>query len=145
MSEFRPTRAGMNSAILWILAIAVVLLVAIPVTAALGWYATPFEMFSPSNMRQLSRQANESWQSLEAQQASIGAVERKINDFLLTYGEDQSKWPQGKSTEITQLRAELSNKITAYNTACGQYMAMWQDEWRDLPAPDDLPTQCEMR
>lgn len=145
MSELRPTRSGTWSAILWVVAIAVVILVAIPVGAALNWWTMPFRMYSPDNIASLSRQANESWQSLEAQNASINVVERKINDFLLTYGEDQSKWPQGKSSEIQQLRSELSNKITAYNAACGQYQAMWLDEWRDFPAPDDLPKTCEMK
>lgn len=140
MNEFRFTRV----AVLWVLAIAVVIVVAVPVGAALEWWSMPFRMFSPDNVASLSRQANESWQSLQAQQASIKAVERKINDFMLTYGEDQAKWPQGKSDEIQQLRSELANKITAYNAACGQYRAMWQDEWRNLPAPDDLPTTCEM-
>ena len=65
--------------------------------------------------------------------------------MALAYGEDMTNWPQGKRDEYLQLQAQVTNLSTSYNAQCGQYNALWEDEWRSLPAPNDLPTHCEMR
>ena len=121
--------------------IAVMLLV---LAAIWNWLVTPLLLTSPQRLESLSRQANDNWQALEAQRHSIEQVQRRANDIVLLYGEDQSTWPQGKDEEYLQLKQQASNLTIAYNNACGQYKAMWQDEWRSIPAPNDLPTTCDM-
>ena len=111
---------------------------------ALDWIAAPLENNSPGNVKSLSRQANNAWEALNSQRESISVLDSRAEDMVLAYGEDQSKWPQGKRDEYLQLRQQYHNAIIAYNSACGQYRAMWSDEWRSVPAPDDLPTTCEM-
>ena len=129
---------------MWVLLAFVIGIVIIVLAFALGWIATPLDTMSAENTRRLSRQANDAWQALEAQRENILSVETQASDMILTYGEDQSTWPQGKREEYQQLRTQRQNRIAAYNTSCGQYNAMWQDEWRAIPAPDDLPTACDL-
>lgn len=108
------------------------------------WVTAPTEMFSVDNVRELSRQANDMFQQLKADQVSIRSLENQITTFEDTYGEDTNKWPQGKLNEYQQLQRALYNKKASYNDDCGQYNALWKDEWRDLPAPDDLQKTCEL-
>lgn len=109
-----------------------------------NWVLTPLDVASPQNMQTLSRQANDRYQSLEAKLSSIQAQERKLNEFATLYGEDVTKWAQGKRQEYQQLSTIVTNLKTSYNGDCAQYMSMWQDEWRSLVAPRDLPTRCEL-
>lgn len=101
-------------------------------------------MASPDNIERLSREANNAWQALEAQLANIEKSEDAAADLLTAYGEDQSVWPQGKRDVWLQLQKDITNKSAAYNVSCAAYNAFWQDEWRALPAPKDIPTRCEM-
>jgi len=110
---------------------------------ALRWILVPTQVLDPNRIQRLSQQANEHWQSLQAQRSSIAAQAAQLSDFERLYGADASVWPQGKQQEYLQLAVTVRNLKTAYNASCGQYNALWQDEWRDLPAPDDLPRRCE--
>lgn len=121
-----------------------VLMVLLVFAWGVGWFAAPLETFSANNVRNLSRQANERWQALEAQKSSISVQENRLGEFNILYGEDTAKWPLGKREEYQQLSASLRNLVTAYNASCGQYNALWNDEWRSLPAPKDLPTRCDL-
>lgn len=140
----RPHRGDVGNIMIWGIAITLILVVFIVLGFALDWFATPFRVMSPRNVQALSRQANDSWSALEAQRASITTQRQRVNEFDVLYGVDPGKWPQGKRTEYQQMTAALRNLVNAYNHSCGQYNAMWLDEWRDVPAPDDLPKHCEM-
>lgn len=122
----------------------VIILLAVAVgNWALRWQGAALDTIGPERMQQLSREANDRWQSLEAQRTSIATQQARLAEFETLYGTDRATWPQGKREEYQQLSAAIRNLETAYNSACGQYKAMWADEWRDIPAPDDLPRTCE--
>lgn len=140
----RPHRGDIGNTILWVGAITIVLAVVVVLAFALDWFSAPFRVMSSQNVQALSRQANDSWSALDAQRASITTQRQRVNEFDTLYGADPAKWPQGKRTEYQQMTAALRNLINAYNHNCGQYNAMWLDEWRDIPAPDDLPKRCDM-
>lgn len=110
----------------------------------LRWVFVPLDTVGPENMRHLSQQANNHYQSLESQRASIRTQQQRIVEFERLYGQDRTIWPQGKRQEYQQLADALRNLTTAYNLSCGQYKALWRDEWRDVPAPNDLPRTCDL-
>lgn len=145
MNELNPPKGVIGLAIRWMAVFALIVVVALVIAYALGWFAKPMEVMGPDNIQRMSRQANDAWQALEAKQASIDAIETKAGQMVLAYGEDMTVWPQGKRDEYLQLQAQATNLSTSYNSQCGQYNAMWADEWRSVPAPNDLPTHCEMR
>lgn len=138
-----PTKDDTFALIKWVFVIALVAMVIGGLSWGMGWFNAPLSVTSAPNVQRLSREANDRYQALQAQQASIAMARQKEADFIALYGTDVTLYPQGKRDELAQIRTDLSNKITAYNQACGQYNSMWQDEWRDIPAPDDLPTRCE--
>ena len=144
MSNDRPTQAGVETYLLWILFGGMGLAVLIVALWAVGWMATPFRITNPERVEMLSRQANDAWQALEAQEASIASQKKALDQYTDLYGDDMAKWPQGKRQEYQQGMVAYSNLVNAYNRSCSQYNAMWQDEWRSIPAPDDLPTRCEL-
>jgi hypothetical protein len=109
----------------------------------LDWFSTPLELTSPDNLQRLSRQANDAWQALEAKQQTIINLEQQADLMVAAYGDDQSTWPQGKRDEYLQLMAQVTNLKASYNVQCGQYNAFWDDEWRGIPAPNDIPTSCQ--
>lgn len=111
---------------------------------ALSWQSAALDTIGPVRMQQLSREANDRWQALQGQQATIGLGQQRLREFDALYGADRTKWPQGKREEYQQLSTQVNNLVTAYNLSCSQYNALWQDAWRDLPAPDDLPRSCPL-
>lgn len=139
-----PRRGDIGNVILWGASIAVVLAVLVVLGFALDWFAAPFTVMSSRSVQTLSRQANDTWQGLQAQKATISTQRGRLSEFRSLYGENAGAWPQGKRQEYEQLSAAARNLVAAYNQQCGQYNALWQDEWRDLPAPDDLPKHCEL-
>lgn len=140
----RPHRGDVWNVMIWGGAITLILMVFVVLAWGLGWFAAPFQTMSPQRVQQLSRQANDAWQGLEAQQATIAVQRERLSEFNSLYGDNTSEWPQGKREEYQQLSSALRNLVAAYNLQCGQYNALWQDEWRSLPAPDDLPTRCDL-
>ena len=143
-SDLNPNRGLFGLYTKWIIFGAFLVALLLLVTFGLNWFAKPLEMADPDNLSRLSRQANEAWSALKSKQANIAGLESKTADFTLTYGEDRLKWPQGKSEEFMQTRQQLQNLKISYNADCGQYNALWQDEWRSVVAPKDLPTKCEL-
>lgn len=99
---------------------------------------------SVDNIKNLSKQANQSWEALDAKRSTIRTQQSDLETYKELYGDDYATWPQGKRNEYQQLQKIVSSLITSYNVQCAEYNALWQDEWRNLPAPDDLPTYCEM-
>jgi len=141
--ELKPNRQIFGLSVRWIVvgtALVAVLLIAV---YFLGWFAKPLELSSPDNLQRLSREANNAWQALEAKRESINVLEQKAGLMVSAYGEDMTVWPQGKRDEYLQIQSQVTNQKTAYNAACGQYNAFWEDEWRSIPAPNDIPTSCE--
>lgn len=138
-----PIKGDVSALIQWVLVIALVLMVGGVLAWGMGWFDAPLRVTSSQNVERLSREANDEYQSLQGQLRTIESVRTQITNYPLLYGEDTATWAQGKRDEWLQLQRELTNKIAAYNRDCGQYNSMWQDEWRDIPAPDDLPKQCE--
>lgn len=110
----------------------------------LSWQRAALDTIGPARMLQLSREANDRWQALQGQQATVALGQQSLAEFEALYGVDRTKWPQGKREEYQQLRTQVGNLITAYNLSCSQYNALWGDAWRDLPAPDDLPRSCPL-
>ncbi len=144
MSDFNPPKGTVNTALRWI-SVAVVIIAALAIAGYfLGWFISPLDLTSPENVRRLSREANEHYAALESSRASIGTIESKMQTMVTTYGEDRSTWPQGKADEYLQLDAQRVNRIDAYNKLCASYKGKWNDEWFDLPAPDDLPKSCDL-
>lgn len=144
MFDHTPTRADYGGSFAWIMWL--VFIVAVLTIAGFGlkWFAVPTKLFDPDRMAMLSRQANESYQALAAQEQSVSVIRGKAEQMITAYGEDMSKWPQGKRQEYLQLQSQVTNLIVAYNASCARYKAMWQDEWRAISAPMDLPTTCQM-
>ena len=142
--DYQPNKGLFGTAVKWILFVAALALIVSVIGYFFGWFNTALKVTSPEKIQMLSREANNSWQALKAGQQTIANIESDVHDMSVLYGEDASKWPQGKHDEYLQLKTQLRNLKTAYNSSCGQYNAMWQDEWRSIPAPDDLPTHCEL-
>lgn len=144
MTDYGPTRNDAHSILRWVLFGFLLVLVLAGLFFIYSWVNKPLEVLSPDNIQRLSQEANDKWQALLSQQATIDTISQRAKDMVVTYGEDRSVWPQGKSDEYLQLRQQVGNQITAFNLSCGQYNALWQDEWRSIPAPDDLPKKCEL-
>ena len=140
-SNYEPNRQLFGLSVRWLTLAALLLAVAIVIGFGLNWFAKPMQMADPNNLAQLSKQANESWQALKAQQAMINGLDTKAKDYELTYGADRLKWPQGKSEEWMQIRAQVVNLKNAFNMDCAKYNALWQDEWRGGVGPHKPPTQ----
>lgn len=143
-NSFGPPRGTVSTTTRWIVIGVVISIIIAAGTFAYSWVVKPMQMASPDNIERLSREANNAWQALEAQLANIEKSEDAAADLLTAYGEDQSVWPQGKRDVWLQLQKDITNKSAAYNVSCAAYNAFWQDEWRALPAPKDIPTRCEM-
>lgn len=133
---------GRGIELMFILFVLVVILLVLSWT--LGWIAAPLNMMSPDRIMTLSKQANEHYESLEAAQRVIESHRDRVDGYEELYGNDYSTWPQGKRDEYQQTQRQLQNLISAYNESCATYRALWQDQWRAIPAPDDLPKTCEM-
>jgi hypothetical protein len=144
LQELSPNKNFYKLMWRWVVGGVLLALILLPILWILGWVSVPFQQTSPDLVRQLSQAANEAHEGLLAQSANIDNIETTMATMVVQYGEDRSSWPQGKSSEYLQLAQQRQNLITAYNQACGEYRALWNDEWRNLPAPDDLPTNCEM-
>lgn len=139
----KPSKTMFSSAVTWILFIFGLALVVTVLGYLAGWFVSPLSVTSAAEVQRMSREANNEWQALKAKQASIANLENDARLMIALYGEDFSKWPQGKHEEYLQIQKQITNLKLSYNSECGQYRAMWNDEWRSLPAPDDLPTTCD--
>lgn len=142
MFDYTPKRADYGGSFAWIVWLVVVIALLLIAGFALNWFSAPMRLFSPDRMATLSRQANDSYEALEAQRQNMTAVRAKADAMLDLYGDGE--WPQGKRDEYLQLQQQVTNLTMAYNAACAKYKAMWQDEWRSVAAPRDLPTTCSM-
>lgn len=107
------------------------------------WQEGALEVVSVDNIKMLSAQANEKHEGLLAKIVSIQNLEDELQPYTELYGEDATKWPQGKRQEYQQLEQAIRNLKTSYSQDCADYRAMWNNEWKDFAAPKDLPTYCE--
>lgn len=122
--------------------------VVIPIAGFNGMFVrnvTPIvDTYSVKNVKALSTTANEMHSGLEGELATLIAQKTSINTYEDLYGEDKTKWPQGKRDEYQQEQVLYRQGVSAYNTNCGKYNALWNNEWKSVVAPDDLPEQCEL-
>jgi hypothetical protein len=128
----------------WIGAFALVGLAFLLFSFTVNWGAAALDQGSPARLRQLSREANDRYTALKSERATIETQRARLADFEQLYGKDPAAWPQGKREEYQQLTQAIRNMESAYNGHCGQYKSLWNDAWRDLPAPDDLPKTCDL-
>jgi hypothetical protein len=142
--EFRPQKGTTTTAVNWLVVGALILLAAVLIGWLVNWLITPLVLTDASRVREASAEMNQLYSGLESQRASIKSMDTQIAAIPLTYGEDRNAWPQGKDEEYLQLVAQRGNLVTAYNRLCAQYEAKWNDEWYDIPAPDDLPKTCDL-
>lgn len=141
--EFRSETSSGLSHVLWLALLAGALIMFLIVLGfALEWFAAPFETMSPERVRILSQQANDEWGALEQTRTGIERLRGQEAEFITLYGTNTAVWPQGKAEEYQQVTAARRNREAQYDQLCATYEARWADEWRDLPAPDDLPRQC---
>lgn len=143
LDGIRPTKRLAKDTILWLLFGVLVVLILIILAYALGWITTPLRLTDPERLENISREANQAWEALEAQLASVENINDKMVTMKQLYGEDMGTWPQGKDDEYLQLQAQKVNLINAYNQQCAAYKAKWANEWWELSAPKDLPRTCE--
>ncbi len=102
------------------------------------------DTYSIANVKALSARANEMHSGLEGELATLMALKESVGDYNRLYGDDTSRWPQGKRSEWQQVVNQYRQSLSAYNTNCGNYNALWDDEWKGVVAPSDLPTRCEL-
>ncbi len=144
MDDLKPQK-GTTAVVLQWLGIFFLAAIAIAILAyVFGWITAPLTNTSSDKVRALARDANEHYASLESSLANITVVERQMSTMVELYGENSETWPQGKADEYLQLATQRANLVTAYNRLCASYKAKWNNEWYDLPAPDDLPKTCEV-
>jgi hypothetical protein len=148
MEEYGPTKNDVKSIIKWVLLgvliLVIVLFIAGIVSYAFGWLNAPLRLTNPNRLEKISREANEAWQALESQKANVSNIRDDMLTMKQLYGEDMSKWPQGKDDEYLQLQQQQINMINAYNSQCAAYRAKWKNEWWEISAPKDLPTTCDL-
>lgn len=145
MSDYYgPTRNDGKSISGWLVFLIALIVVGIPVGLGINWLSTGADVVSATNVRSISREANEQWNALQGQRASIGRVQASADEYITLYGEDMMTWPQGKRDQYQQVLADVRNKVSAYNTSCADYNALYDDEWSSIVAPKDLPGYCEL-
>lgn len=112
---------------------------------ALGYATRPARLMDAQRVEAMSAKMNNAYQALQAGDLEVEGLAYRLREMDTSYGPDRSVWPQGKRAERDQLQQQYLNAVTAYNRACASYMAVYADEYRNLPAPNDLPTQCTMK
>ncbi len=146
--DYTPPKGSIKGAIvtglLIIMALAVLSVAANWMFFGASWFVKPAELFSPDAMQARSQEANDAWSGLQAQLASITTAKADASRLIEVNGEDKTKWPQGDKEKYLQMEARVSNLVTAYNVSCGKYNGMWNDEWRSINAPGDLPRHCDL-
>lgn len=133
MYDYTPKRRDYGGTIQWGWFLLFILIGLSLMGFVLGWFNAPMQMFSPRNMQQLATEANTRWFALEAQQTVYSTAREQADGYEALYGEDTSKWPQGKRSEWQQAQRSASNAKAAYNNACGQYNALWNNDWKSIP------------
>lgn len=101
------------------------------------------ETFSLDNAKALSEQANDANEALSAKLDTINVYQSELDSYVSLYGEDVTKWPFGKRESYQQLEKQIFSLKVSYNSECADYNSLWQNEWKSLVAPRDLPTYCE--
>lgn len=122
--------------------------IAIPIAGFDGMFARNvapvIDTYSVRNTKALSTVANEMHSGLQGELATLQVQRDSIGNYKELYGDDVTKWPQGKRAEYQQEQVLYRQGISAYNTNCGKYNALWNNEWTSVIAPEDLPKRCEL-
>lgn len=138
-------RDGRRLGIIFVLAIASIVVGSIIynyMTYVANYATRPTRLTDAVRIESMSARMNQAYQALLTAEQRVYADKQAIDDFLSTYGTDASTYPQGKRAELDQLRVNHRNSVSQYNSLCGQYMAVYADEFQEIAAPPDLPTQC---
>jgi hypothetical protein len=130
--------------LMFILGCAAAAIIAGAIGFALWWAGAAAETMDPARIRNLSQQTNQRYTALVQQVGDITDLQQQLEQFEVSYGADRGKWPQGKREEYDQVFTMLTNRRSAYRALCAEYQAIWADEWRGIPAPDDLPKECPL-
>lgn len=138
---YRMRADTMGGALVWIVIVGVLSLL---IMYLLLWADATVTVMSPENIKNLSQQANQRYSALSQQAGDIADLEARLASFETLYGADRSVWPHGKRAEYEQIFEQVANRRSAWRTSCAEYEALWADEWRDVPAPDDLPKTCPL-
>jgi len=142
--DFEPKRGMFGLSVKWLIFGFGLLIILGALAFGASWLLKPAEIFDPSAIQARSREANDAWQALQAQLANIETARSDARNLDEVNGSDRATWPQGDKERWLQLEAQVSNLTKAYNGSCAQYNAIWQDEWRAVQAPPDLPTRCDL-
>ena len=108
-----------------------------------NWAEEPAELLSPDNVKKEYEWFYTSQKSLTATKANIDALESKQQDMIFLNGEDTSRWPISTRDEYKQVGQQILQLETAYNQACGEYQAKWDNVFHNIVAPRDIPRSCE--
>lgn len=111
---------------------------------ALGFATRPARLNNAQRQEAMSARMNGAWEGLQASQLNADRARTKVAEYEQLYGADASQWPQGKRAEYLQDKAHLDNAVAAYNRSCGEYNAVYADEFRAIAAPKDLPARCAL-
>lgn len=131
--DFTPKRRDYGDTWKWLGYLLFALILLAIMGFFLNWFSAPMQMFSPRNLQQLATEANTRWFALEAQKTVYGTAREQADGYEALYGEDTSKWPQGKRSEWQQAQRTATNAKAAYNNSCGQYNALWNNDWKSIP------------
>jgi len=106
------------------------------------WAKEPAELFSPDNVKSEYEWFYNHRRGLEAQSASIQTNRRRTGTLESTYGDDKATWPPTAQDEYMQLANIQAQLETAYNMACANYQARWDNVFHSIVAPPDIPRGC---
>lgn len=105
----------------------------------MGWQLEPIERTSVDNVKREADWFHQNAGFLKSQFANIGVVQRELSAMG-----DGSKLVGAKKDLWLQKNHDLSQAVTAYNNACGQYQAAFDNFFHGSVAPGNVPRDCRL-
>jgi hypothetical protein len=121
-----------------------ILLIGVPIGVAqynrwMGWQLEPIERTSVDNVKREADWFSQNAGFLKSQYANIGVIQRE----LAAMG-DGTKLVGAKKDLWLQKNKDLSQATIAYNNACGQYQAAFDNFFHGSVAPANVPRDCRL-